>query len=152
MPLYRCEWPNGDVSFVLADNIEDAIVKLDEWGEATPQMIRRVQQFLIDLSPRRAVLRKRAARLRSGLPDDLGEQTWKLGELGECMIPGEPGGLPSEDLTWQRIRSFAAQRKRQDTQQQQQQDAEQDGTLDSLTARRLRKLQESLASLLGRNP
>ena len=60
MPLYRCEWPNGDVSFVLADDVQDAIVKLDEWGEATPKMLRKVTQFLIDLSPQRDVLAQRA--------------------------------------------------------------------------------------------
>ncbi len=149
MPLYRCEWPNGDVSFVLADNVEDAVVKLDEWGEATPRMIRRVQQFMIDLTPRREVLHKRDALLRSGQEDDQAEPTWELGELGECMIPGEPGGLPSDELTFRRIQSFEKQSARRDHALRRRAKAERDGTLVDLTARRLRKLQESLASLLG---
>jgi hypothetical protein len=150
MPLYRCEWPNGDVSFVLADDVQDAIVKLDEWGEATPKMLRKVTQFLIDLSPQRDVLAQRVKLRSQGRPDDHGEPTWTLADLGECMQPGEPGGLPSEEKTWKRIVSFEKQRARHDKERQRRLAAEQDGTLVDLTARRLRNMQISLASLLGR--
>ena len=30
MPVYVCRWPNGDCSVVLAQNEQDAIIKLDE--------------------------------------------------------------------------------------------------------------------------
>jgi len=66
------------------------------------------------------------------------------------MQPGEPGGLPSEEKTWKRIVSFEKQRARHDKERQRRLAAEQDGTLVDLTARRLRNMQISLASLLGR--
>ena len=34
MPLYLCRWPNGDCSVVWARNKEDAIVELDQVGNA----------------------------------------------------------------------------------------------------------------------
>ena len=40
MPLYRCNWPNGETSFVLAGDEQDAIAKLDEFDAATPEMLR----------------------------------------------------------------------------------------------------------------
>lgn len=45
--LYRCAWPNGDVSLVYAGNIEDAIWLLDEVAEALPEMITEVREALI---------------------------------------------------------------------------------------------------------
>jgi hypothetical protein len=34
MPLFLCRWPNGDCSIVLARTREDAIVELDQVGNA----------------------------------------------------------------------------------------------------------------------
>ncbi len=34
MAVFLCRWPNGDISIVSARNKDDAIVKLDEIGNA----------------------------------------------------------------------------------------------------------------------
>jgi hypothetical protein len=43
-----CRWPNADVSFVSARNKEDAIIMLDEWGNAEQAELRRVRNFMVD--------------------------------------------------------------------------------------------------------
>lgn len=45
-----CRWPNGDLSFVSAPNMEDAIVMLDEWDNAELAELRRAQDFMVDFS------------------------------------------------------------------------------------------------------
>jgi hypothetical protein len=34
VPVYFCRWPNGDLSIVSAPNREEAVVRLDEFGNA----------------------------------------------------------------------------------------------------------------------
>ena len=46
--MFMCRWPNGDVSFVSARNKEDAIVMLDEWGNAELAECRQIQNFMAD--------------------------------------------------------------------------------------------------------
>jgi hypothetical protein len=46
--MFMCRWPNGDVSFVSARNKEDAIVMLDEFGDAEEAELRRIQNFMVD--------------------------------------------------------------------------------------------------------
>ena len=48
MPIFMCRWPNGDLSFVFSRSREDAIVLLDEWGNAEEAELRRVQDFMVD--------------------------------------------------------------------------------------------------------
>lgn len=48
--LFRCDWPNGDVSFVLAEDEEDAIFKLDEVAAAESSMLVEVDTFQIHLA------------------------------------------------------------------------------------------------------
>ena len=48
MPIFMCRWPNGDLSFVSSRSREDAIVLLDEWGNAEEAELRRVQDFIVD--------------------------------------------------------------------------------------------------------
>ena len=48
MPIFMCRWPNGDLSFVASRSREDAIVLLDEWGNAEEAELRRVQDFMVD--------------------------------------------------------------------------------------------------------
>ena len=43
-----CRWPNADLSFVSARNKEDAIIMLDEWGNAELAELRQVQDFMVD--------------------------------------------------------------------------------------------------------
>lgn len=52
MKLYRCLWPNGDVSVVLARNKTDAIFELDEVGGATPSYLEEiVDTFMVHFVP-----------------------------------------------------------------------------------------------------
>jgi hypothetical protein len=43
-----CRWPNADLSFVSARSREDAIIMLDEWGNAELAELRQVQDFMVD--------------------------------------------------------------------------------------------------------
>ena len=45
MPLFLCPWPNGDCSVVSASNNEDAIVELDQVGNAEGCPIVPLQPF-----------------------------------------------------------------------------------------------------------
>ncbi len=45
MPLFLCRWPNGDCSVVWASNEEDAIVELDQVGNAEACPIVRLPAF-----------------------------------------------------------------------------------------------------------
>ena len=47
MPLYLCRWPNGDCSVVWARTKEDAIVKLDQVGNAEGCPITQLRQFQV---------------------------------------------------------------------------------------------------------
>jgi len=49
MPIYMCRWHTGDISFVMANNKEDAIFKLDEVGNAETCPLFRVPDFIINL-------------------------------------------------------------------------------------------------------
>jgi hypothetical protein len=43
-----CRWPNGDLSFVSARSKEDAIIMLDEWGNAELAELKQIQDFMVD--------------------------------------------------------------------------------------------------------
>ena len=45
MPLFFCRWPNGDCSVVLAPTREDAVVELDQVGNAEGCPITRLRTF-----------------------------------------------------------------------------------------------------------
>lgn len=45
MPLFLCRWPNGDCSIVWARNAEDAIVELDQVGNAEGCPIVQLRTF-----------------------------------------------------------------------------------------------------------
>ncbi len=47
MPLYLCRWPNGDCSVVWARTKEDAIVELDQVGNAEGCPITQIRQFQV---------------------------------------------------------------------------------------------------------
>ncbi len=151
MPLYRCEWPNGDVSFVLASDVDDAIEQLDEWGSATPKMIKRLRQFMIDLKPNRETLERREQYRRSGQSepdkDDPCDYPWELNALGECMESSEPDGMPTETRTLRRIKSFEQHRKQADLEWELRRKAEEEGSLVDLTMRRMKKAIDSLPSV-----
>jgi hypothetical protein len=49
MPVYMCRWHSGDISFVSANNKEDAIFKLDEVGNAETCPLIKVPDFMIHL-------------------------------------------------------------------------------------------------------
>ena len=48
--VYICRWPNGDCSFVSATSRDDAIVKLDEIGNAETSEVFRVPDFMLHLN------------------------------------------------------------------------------------------------------
>ena len=48
--MFMCRWPNGDLSFVSSRNKEEAIVMLDEWGDAELAELRQVQDLMLDFS------------------------------------------------------------------------------------------------------
>ena len=50
VPVYVCRWPNGDCSFVSATSRDEAIVKLDEIGNAEPSEVFRVPDFMLHLN------------------------------------------------------------------------------------------------------
>lgn len=137
MPMFKCEWPNGDVTFVLAKSVDDAITQLDEFDDATPQMIKRVREFMIDLRPNRAVMEANL-RARAEGRSEQGD-AWELGDFGESMFSPESSALPSDEDTLRRIRAYeqgepnAVAEKEQELRDR----AERDGTLIDLTKRRL---------------
>jgi len=47
--VYACRWPNGDTTLVFARNKTDAIVQLDEVGNADGLTIRHLDRMIIDL-------------------------------------------------------------------------------------------------------
>jgi len=49
MPLYACRWPNGDVSVVQAEDEDDALFLLDEFGAAEVGYLTELPDgFLVD--------------------------------------------------------------------------------------------------------
>jgi hypothetical protein len=47
---YLCRWPNGDCSVVTALTMRDALVQLDEWGAAEPEMLHPIERCMLDFS------------------------------------------------------------------------------------------------------
>jgi ATP-dependent exoDNAse (exonuclease V) alpha subunit len=61
MPLFICRWQNGDFSAVYAHNKEDAILKLDEVGDAELGELFTVKNFMVHF------------KLKENLPEDVEE-------------------------------------------------------------------------------
>lgn len=76
MPLFLCRWPNGDCSVVWARNKEDAIVELDQVGNAEASPIAQVRTFQVHF-----VLTDRGELVLEGL----GEGTRE--EMVSCAYP-----------------------------------------------------------------
>jgi hypothetical protein len=70
MMIYRCDWPNGDVSFVLAEDEVDALFRLDEIGGAEEHMLTEQPEFMIDFEFDLTRVRKLVADV-DALPSDL---------------------------------------------------------------------------------
>ncbi len=104
MPMYKCEWPNGDVSFVLASDVEDAISQLDELGDADASMIKRVREFMIDLTPNRQILEANERARKEGRGDL--DWPWELAGFGESMYDPDAEIFPSDKATLRRLRAF----------------------------------------------
>ena len=49
MPVFCCRWPNGDISFVAARNRREAVIALDELGNAEASYIFTVAEFMLHL-------------------------------------------------------------------------------------------------------
>ena len=50
MPVFLCRWPNGDIALVAARTKNDAIEKLDEFGNADHADLFQLTDLLIDFS------------------------------------------------------------------------------------------------------
>lgn len=50
MPLFLCRWPNGDCSVVLARTKDDAIIELDQVGNAEDCPITQVRTFQLQFA------------------------------------------------------------------------------------------------------
>ena len=48
MAMYICRWPNGEFSVVNASTKDDAIVMLDEWGNAEQASLKRMPDCMFD--------------------------------------------------------------------------------------------------------
>jgi hypothetical protein len=48
MAMYVCRWPNGDFSIVSAPTREDAVILLDEWGNAEQASLKRMPDCMFD--------------------------------------------------------------------------------------------------------
>jgi hypothetical protein len=48
MAVCLCRWPNGEFSIVSSRSKTDAIVMLDEWGNAEQAQISRMQDCMFD--------------------------------------------------------------------------------------------------------
>jgi hypothetical protein len=48
MAIYLCRWPNGEFSIVSAVTQDDAIVMLDEWGNAEQASLKRMPACMFD--------------------------------------------------------------------------------------------------------
>jgi hypothetical protein len=48
MAMYLCRWPNGEFSIVSAATKDDAIVLLDEWGNAEQASLKRMADCMFD--------------------------------------------------------------------------------------------------------
>jgi hypothetical protein len=46
--MYLCRWPNGEFSFVKADDRNDAVVQLDEWAGAEPAWLIPMDTCMVD--------------------------------------------------------------------------------------------------------
>lgn len=77
MPLFKCVWPDDDVSFVVAKSKAHAAKLLSEVGDPDESFISLAKDFLVTLTP---------------ATDD-----WELGELGECMYNGVLPEIPETE-------------------------------------------------------
>jgi hypothetical protein len=96
MPLFVCAWPDGDVSFVEADDVEQAIFVLDEFGDADPSIVTRCPPgFALQLSP--TVTREDGTIIGS----------WEVDELAGAMTA--PGGPLDRAAAVRRVHERAQQ-------------------------------------------
>lgn len=97
--LFRCDWPNRDVSFVLADDEDDAIFELDEVASADRSMLTEVATFQLHLALKR---RKRAAATSDGernwtfVLEGFGELTAEYMDLAAAGARKKALGSPKE--------------------------------------------------------
>lgn len=88
MRLYKCQWPDGDVTVVLARSVEEALDELEEVGTATADMISLMKEFMVTFTP-------------TEIEDPAVEETdfkWGVLEMGECMERVFPDVLEAERM------------------------------------------------------
>ena len=89
MPVFLCRWPNGDISIVAARNKDDAIEKLDEFGNADHADLFQLPDFMVDFTL------KDGGSLELGDPG-FGERT--LNQIMEKAYPELEETLMSDEL------------------------------------------------------
>lgn len=89
MGLYRCMWPNGEVSFVMAGDKDDAVILLDEFGEAGREMLSKIENgdFMVTFAPTHDEETEGVSA-----PSSRREYDWVLSETGD-RTTGEDGPL-----------------------------------------------------------
>ena len=94
MATYLCRWPNGEFSIVNAATKDDAVVLLDEWGNAEQASLKRMPDCMFDF------------RLRDDGEielADIGEATYALimetcyPELDKALSLADDGSESSND-------------------------------------------------------
>ena len=125
MSIYVCRWPNGDFSVVAAASIEDAIVRLDEVGNAEKADLFPLRKFMVNFK-----LRKKVEDLAETIPvelEDFAEMTEEflithvypvytktLFEVTEGLPDGEVSDQEYQEALSQVANSLEAERKRRE--------------------------------------
>ena len=113
MPMYLCRWSNGDCSAVWAQDEQDAMLKLDEVGDAGGCAISRIPEFQVHF---------RLTNWGDLELDDFGDETepaiWRLCypllDQVETEIMGEREACGADELTAsqrERIRQVVARER-----------------------------------------
>jgi hypothetical protein len=101
--LYLYRWPDGDISLVYADNAIEALVQLDEFGEAGTEGLVKFDQFLANFK-----LNDQGAITVDRLSEELGPEFWSYSYPLLAEAFAELGMDPCEE----RARLTAAEARR----------------------------------------
>lgn len=99
MKLFRCRWPIGEVTFVYARDKNDAVFKLDEFGEADPKWVTPVSSFMVNFSPKRVTAEEESEY----------DYDWELAEM--CEGTSEET-FPSAEQCYRQLEEARAEAER----------------------------------------
>ncbi|MFN2511328.1 MAG: hypothetical protein ABR568_07770, partial [Pyrinomonadaceae bacterium] len=109
MPVYLCRWPNGDLTVVGAPSKQEAIVLLDEFGNADHADIFQVAEFLADfrLTDRGEF---ELSRFGEAADDRIMEKAYPL--LWKAMLSDAAAGLDENSKEYRKVIHAAVQEER----------------------------------------